>query len=106
MTTEAVLLVAAGFALGAAGGSFFAACVDRRLRGLTPKNPPRSECPGCLRQLTWWENIPLVSYCLLKGACRSCHWKIPQWYFFYEVTGALLGASGSLALVLLIKMSY
>jgi len=58
-------------ALGLALGSFATACVHRYLAGQTVLNPPRSYCPHCQKQLTWWENIPLVSYILLRGRC-SC----------------------------------
>lgn len=85
----------AGFFLGACLGSFLAACVDRRERGLTPSDPPRSECPGCKKQLKWWENIPLASYIFLGGRCAACGWKIPMWYFLFELgMGTLLGAAG------------
>ena len=52
-------------------GSFATACVHRYLAGQTVLNPPRSYCPHCQRQLAWWENIPLLSYILLRGRC-SC----------------------------------
>lgn len=60
-----------GLALGLILGSFATACVHRYLVGQTVLNPPRSYCPSCGKQLTWWENIPLVSYILLRGRC-SC----------------------------------
>ena len=33
---------------------------------------PRSFCPKCLRTLSWRENIPLLSYLVLKGRCKNC----------------------------------
>ena len=35
-------------------------------------HPPRSLCLGCGQTLRWWENLPVVSYLLLRGRCRSC----------------------------------
>ena len=47
----------------------------------------RSVCIHCRRQLSWYENIPLLSYLFLGGRCGSCHKKIP---IFYAVTEAML----------------
>ena len=42
------------------------------------------------KKLAWYDNIPLLSYLLLKGRCRSCQGKIPSYYFWTEFfTGAL-----------------
>lgn len=62
--------------LGLCLGSFSTACVHRYLAGQTVLNPPRSYCPHCERQLKWWENIPLLSYILLRGRC-SCEKRVP-----------------------------
>ena len=86
-------LVAGGIAMGSSLGSFFAAWRDRSQRGLKCDNPPRSECPGCKRTLRWWENVPLVSFIAQRGRCLSCGWKIPFWYFGYELAGAGAGAA-------------
>ena len=45
----------------------------------------RSKCPGCSHTIAWYDNIPLLSYILLRGKCRSCGWKIPFTYFVMEV---------------------
>lgn len=45
----------------------------------------RSRCDHCSRQLCWWENIPLLSYPLLGGRCRTCRGKIPLVYWGWEV---------------------
>lgn len=50
----------------------------------------RSYCPHCQRTLLWYELIPVLSYVLLKGRCRTCQASIPVSYVFIEcVTGAL-----------------
>lgn len=61
-------------------GSFYTVCVSRFLSGESIVLPA-SHCPTCLTPLRWWENIPLLSYLILRGRCRSCKvvisWKYP-----------------------------
>lgn len=57
---------------------------------------PRSACPHCGHVLHAWENIPVVSYLLLRGRCRQCGHAIGVSYPLVELAGALL-AAGSLA---------
>lgn len=45
----------------------------------------RSFCPSCQHQLSWWENIPLVSYIVLRGKCRSCKSPISWQYPLVEL---------------------
>ncbi|MEI9813386.1 MAG: prepilin peptidase [Acidobacteriota bacterium] len=44
---------------------------------LTVWSPARSFCPGCEDTIAWYDNIPLVSFFLLRGRARCCHEKIP-----------------------------
>ncbi len=57
-----------------------------------PKNIPftneRSVCPHCKHQLSWYENIPLMSYVIQQGKCRNCKGKIS---FIYPTTELLTG---------------
>ncbi|AOI91140.1 A24 family peptidase [Burkholderia pseudomultivorans] len=57
---------------------------------------PRSACPHCGHVLRAWENIPLVSYLLLRGRCRQCGHAIGLRYPFVELAGGVL-AAGALA---------
>lgn len=50
----------------------------------------RSQCIHCERQLSWYENIPLLSFIGLGGRCRTCSGKIPFDYFLVELATALL----------------
>jgi hypothetical protein len=50
----------------------------------------RSTCVHCLRELVWFENIPLISFIVLGGRCRTCRKRIPQHYFFVELVTAVL----------------
>ena len=60
-----------GFAAGLILGSFANTVADRLPAGASLVRP-RSHCPGCRRVLAWWELIPLLSFVLLRGRCRSC----------------------------------
>jgi leader peptidase (prepilin peptidase)/N-methyltransferase len=53
-------------------GSFINVVVYRAPRGLSVSKP-RSFCPTCQRQLSWWENVPVISWVALRGRCRTCH---------------------------------
>lgn len=77
------------FILGICVGSFLNVCIYR-----LPKEKsiirPASHCPGCEAPVKWYDNIPLVSYILLGGKCRSCKGNIRPRYFLVElITGIL-----------------
>ena len=50
----------------------------------------RSYCPKCGRQINWYDNIPLVSFIMLKGKCRQCGQSISWQYPAVEVTTGIL----------------
>jgi leader peptidase (prepilin peptidase)/N-methyltransferase len=55
---------------------------------------PRSACPGCGAALAWHDNIPLLSFALLRGRCRACAMPISWRYPIIEATtGVLFGAA-------------
>jgi leader peptidase (prepilin peptidase)/N-methyltransferase len=58
---------------------------------------PRSRCPSCGHQITALENIPVVSWLLLRGRCSSCHTRIPARYPLIELATAVLSAAADLA---------
>jgi leader peptidase (prepilin peptidase)/N-methyltransferase len=66
--------------LGLAFGSFLNVCLSRWPQGESVVSP-RSHCRHCDHTLSWWENIPLVSWLALRGRCRNCHtwigWRYP-----------------------------
>ncbi len=61
--------------LGLIIGSFLGALTYRLPRGISISKG-RSFCPNCKKQIDWYDNIPLISFLLLKGHCRNCHHKI------------------------------
>lgn len=81
-------LVAAG-ALGAIVGSFLNVVIHRLPLGASIVWPS-SACPHCSRELSWYENIPVVSYLVLRARCRTCKGPISIRYPFVEaLTSAL-----------------
>jgi prepilin signal peptidase PulO-like enzyme (type II secretory pathway) len=79
------ILLACIVAIGASIGSFLNVCIYRVPIGLTALKPKRSFCPSCRTQIKAIDNIPVISWLLLKGRCRSCHAPIPVWYFLVEL---------------------
>jgi leader peptidase (prepilin peptidase)/N-methyltransferase len=76
------------FIVGAAVGSFLNVCVARWPRDLSIMRP-RSRCPRCGHQLSWFENIPLVSWLALRARCRCCDEPISIQYPLVELVVAL-----------------
>ena len=72
-------------------GSFLNVVVYRAPLGLSVSSP-RSFCPTCRRQLTWWENVPVVSWLALKGRCRTCHVPISIRYPLVELSTGVIFA--------------
>jgi leader peptidase (prepilin peptidase)/N-methyltransferase len=89
--TEAGLALEAAYVtlLGLMLGSFMNVCIYRLPRGLSPVRP-RSGCPNCGHMLAWYENVPVVSYLVLRGRCRTCRVAISPMYPIIEaITGAV-----------------
>jgi leader peptidase (prepilin peptidase)/N-methyltransferase len=53
---------------------------------------PRSSCMSCGTEIVWYDNVPLLSYALLRGRCRSCGVRISLRYPLVELVTALLVA--------------
>jgi leader peptidase (prepilin peptidase)/N-methyltransferase len=51
---------------------------------------PRSRCPRCERQIVWYDNIPLISWLMLRGKCRGCALPISPLYPSIELGTALI----------------
>jgi leader peptidase (prepilin peptidase)/N-methyltransferase len=78
------------FILGAIVGSFLNVCIVRIPEGDSIVHPP-SHCPDCKTAIHFYDNIPLVSYLLLRGRCRCCGGRISARYFVVELLTATLG---------------
>ncbi len=72
------------FLIGLCFGSFANVCIYR-----LPKSKQtlagRSYCPKCKKKIKWFDNIPVLSYFLLNGKCRSCKKKISLQYLIVEL---------------------
>ncbi len=90
-----VFLAVAAFVVGACIGSFLNVCISRWPAEQSVIKP-RSRCPGCETPIAWYDNIPIVSWLLLRARCRACGISIAAQYPAVE----LLVALGWLATVL------
>jgi leader peptidase (prepilin peptidase)/N-methyltransferase len=70
-------------------GSFLNVCICRLPKGESVVSPP-SHCPLCAYRIRWYDNIPLVSYLLLRGRCRGCGARISFQYPLVELLNGLL----------------
>lgn len=89
------------FVFGAIVGSFLNVCIGRIPAGESIVRPP-SRCPKCKTPLAFYDNIPLISYPLLRGRCRTCSERISPRYFLVELLMGLL----ALALYYRFGLSY
>jgi leader peptidase (prepilin peptidase)/N-methyltransferase len=86
----AALVLACAF-LGLLVGSFLNVVIWRVPRGESVVSPP-SHCPVCDRELRWRDNIPVLSWLLLRGKCRDCHTPISRRYPLVELATAVVFA--------------
>jgi len=86
------LLVIVAAAFGAIIGSFLNVCIYRLPLGKSVVWPS-SACPACDRELSWYENIPVLSYLVLRARCRTCAAPISIRYPLVEALTALMFAA-------------
>lgn len=77
------------FCFGLLIGSFLNVVIHRVPKGQSIVTP-RSKCPKCGHQISWYENIPIFSYIFLKGKCSKCGVKIPIKYPLVELVTGLI----------------
>jgi leader peptidase (prepilin peptidase) / N-methyltransferase len=82
--------------LGLVIGSFLNVCILRLPHGMSIMLP-RSHCPQCQKLIPWYDNVPILSFLLLKGRCRHCRKPISARYPLIEA------ASGIVSVLLFVK---
>ena len=107
MSTPLVMLA---FALaGLVVGSFLNVCIYRipRRESLAW---PASHCTACNRPLSWFENVPIISWLVLRGRCRTCKVRISAMYPVVELVTALVFAGGvavyGLSPLLVVRLAF
>ncbi|MSN26351.1 MAG: prepilin peptidase [Geobacter sp.] len=70
-------------------GSFLNVCICRMPNNESVVSPP-SHCPNCSYQIRWYDNIPVISYLLLRGKCRGCGSRISPQYPLVELLNGII----------------
>jgi leader peptidase (prepilin peptidase)/N-methyltransferase len=86
---DAVTVAVAAFIVGAVLGSFLNVLIHRLPRGESVVIPG-SRCPHCGAPIAPWDNLPVVSYVVLRGRCRHCGAPISPRYVIVEAAAGLL----------------
>jgi leader peptidase (prepilin peptidase)/N-methyltransferase len=84
-----LFIQASAFALGLVLGSFLNVVIARLPRGESIVTPP-SRCPRCKKRIRPWDNVPVLSFVILRGRCRHCRRKISWRYPVVELLSGLL----------------
>lgn len=88
LPTEIDLIAVTFFVFGLAFGSFLNVCIYRLSRGVSIV--PGSACPKCGNPVKPYDNVPVFSWLLLRGRCRSCKERISPRYMIVELLTAVL----------------
>ncbi len=101
------------FLFGLIIGSFLNVCIARLPEGASVVSPG-SRCPRCKSAIAWYDNIPILSYLILRGKCRVCGQSISLRYPLVELLNGLLffwsfhvfGIGGEAALAMALCSSF
>lgn len=77
------------FIFGSCWGSFMNVCIWRMPRRESVVSAP-SHCTTCGTDIHWYDNLPVISYIVLRGRCRACHTPYSCRYFIVELIMGLL----------------
>lgn len=86
--TFRILFETGGFLIGLVLGSFLNVCISRLPEHRSIVHP-RSHCPECGAPIRWYDNVPLLSWLLLRGRCRNCQRAISRRYPLVELAVAV-----------------
>ena len=92
------LFAVALFIIGLFIGSFLGVLIDRLPKGKSVLKG-RSKCDFCKKELAWYELIPVLSFVIQNGKCRSCHKKLSLFYLTIELSTGFLFAVTYLLLI-------
>jgi leader peptidase (prepilin peptidase)/N-methyltransferase len=95
MASTSWLFVGVAVVLGLLFGSFLNVCIAR-LPYHESIVRPASHCPGCMFPIRWYDNVPLLSFVMLRGRCRKCFQRISWRYPLVELAVALWFALAAL----------
>lgn len=90
-----IILYVFSFLFGAVFASFSGVIIARVPEHQSILKPP-SHCPKCNHRIMWYDNIPILSYLVLRGKCRYCKSRIPFSSFVLECLGGILFLLASL----------
>jgi leader peptidase (prepilin peptidase)/N-methyltransferase len=88
----AIFVLGSAFAFGSLWGSFLNVVIARVPMGISVVTP-RSRCPKCETMITAKDNIPILSWLILRAKCRACSAPISARYPFVELLGGMAGAA-------------
>lgn len=92
LNDSTALIATIVFVFGAMVGSFLNVCIARIPKGESVVRPP-SHCPKCNNRISFFDNIPIISFLILWGRCRSCGERISPRYLFIEALTGLMAAA-------------
>ena len=95
--------------VGSVVGSFLNVVIYRLPREQSIVKP-RSRCTKCKKMIAWYDNIPVVSFLLLKARCRNCkapiHWRYPVVEAFTALMTVVVVAAFGLTLMALVYTAF
>jgi leader peptidase (prepilin peptidase)/N-methyltransferase len=83
------LIAVVVFLFGLSFGSFLNVCIHRLPREQSVVSPG-SACPGCGHDIRWYDNVPVLSWLILRGRCRDCGMRITPRYLLVELLVAFV----------------